>query len=476
MANPDPKTLARARDDFRDLLSRQTTEPEWQKFFADNPYVLSMSLPLRLNPGDLVPMARPGKTEPDFVFYPQRIRPLPFYGVIELKRPDTKIVTITRRNVALFTRDAQTAIEQASSFAKNPGGLVPIERPEKMLFLGNTAHIFVIMGMSQELTQKLGIQLYNEMICAKLPGNLQILPYDTLLKNFETILPRRILFLVPALDTFEFETVTIDAYGNVRESATREGHQLVETLGSGVTLDLVEIPGGTFLMGSPRHEQFSTDDERPQHEVTVSPFHIGKFTVTQAQWRVVTGLPPIDRKLETDPSQFKGDDRPVEQVSWEDAVEFCARLSRKTGKLHRLPTEAEWEYACRAGNKKPFAFGDSITPQIVNYDGNHPYGKAPKGDYREGTIAVGSLGVANEYGLYDMHGNVWEWCHDWHGPYPSGAANDPVGPSKGKYRRLRGGSWIGNANNCRSACRFYNQPCNRNHNFGFRVVVVSRIH
>ena len=227
-------------------------------------------------------------------------------------------------------------------------------------------------------------------------------------------------------------------------------------------------------MGSPEKERESYNDERPQHEVRISPFHIGKYTVTQAQWGVVAGWEKVDRDLEADPSHFKGDDRPVEQVSWEDAVEFCARLSRKTGKEYRLPTEAEWEYACRAGTQTPFAFGETITPGFVNYNGNYPYGKAGKGKYREETTPVGSLGVANGFGLYDMHGNVWEWCQDWGGPYQGEPVTDPQGPSEGEYRRrLRGGSWYVDGVLCRSASRFLNVP-GRSGSVGFRVVVVSR--
>ncbi|HLG17674.1 MAG TPA: SUMF1/EgtB/PvdO family nonheme iron enzyme [Blastocatellia bacterium] len=273
---------------------------------------------------------------------------------------------------------------------------------------------------------------------------------------------------------FEFETVTLNEVGEVASRVTGDGHHVVEELAPGVTLEMVEIPGGTFTMGSPKEEQGSSDGERPLHEVTVSPFHIGKFAVTQEQWRVVAGWPKVEQDLNAVPSHFKGDDRPVERVSWEDAVEFCERLSKKTGKAYRLPTEAEWEYACRAGTKTPFAFGETITPEFVNYDGNYPYGNAPKAEYREKTVPVGSLGVANGFGLYDMHGNVWEWCHDWYGPYRSEPATDPQGPSTGQYRGLRGGSWYYLGFHCRSACRLNYVPGFRDLYIGFRVVVGSR--
>src|SRR5262249_46060073 len=161
---------------------------------------------------------------------------------------------------------------------------------------------------------------------------------------------------------------------------------------------------------------------------------------------------------------------PVEQVSWQDAVEFCDRLSRKTGKTYRLPSEAEWEYACRAGTKTPFAFGETITPEIVNYNGKYPYGSAPKGIYRQKTTPVGSVGVANGFGLYDMHGNVWEWCQDvWHGNY-KGAPTDGSAWESGGDKDIwvvRGGSWIDLGRDCRSAYR--DGPGGRLDNPGFRV-------
>lgn len=274
--------------------------------------------------------------------------------------------------------------------------------------------------------------------------------------------------------TFEFDILTIDASGHVAQRREGEARQFIEQFAGEVGLEMVEVPGGTFTMGSPSKEQGSEDNERPQHDVTISPFCIGKFAVTQTQWRVVAGWPNVERDLTPDPSYFKGDDRPVEQVSWQDAMEFCARLSNKTGRTYRLPTEGEWEYACRAGTQTPFAFGEAIMPEFVNYDGNYPYGKAPKAEYRRQTVGVGSLGVANAFGLYDMHGNVWEWCQDWYGNYGSEPVTDPTGPERGQYRVLRGGSWSLNGVDCRSACRGDLGPADRDYVIGFRVVVVSR--
>ncbi|MFM6281938.1 MAG: formylglycine-generating enzyme family protein, partial [Dolichospermum sp.] len=179
-------------------------------------------------------------------------------------------------------------------------------------------------------------------------------------------------------------------------------------------------------------------------------------------------------------SRFKGDGstsltnhRPVEQVSWHDAVEFCARLSNYTKRPYRLPSEAEWEYACRAGTTTPFHFGDTITTELANYDGNNTYGDGSKGVYREETTEVGSFKIANEFGLYDMHGNVWEWCQDdWHNNY-EGAPTDGsawISNNAKSDKLLRGGSWFVNPGNCRSAYRCYPAAGFGTYHDGFRVV------
>jgi len=231
------------------------------------------------------------------------------------------------------------------------------------------------------------------------------------------------------------------------------------------------IPGGTFIMGSPDTEEGSSDEERPQHQVTIKPFCLGEYPITQAQWQVVATLPQIKGKLNPDPSRFKGAKQAVDRVSWDDAVEFCSRLSKQTKRNYRLPSEAEWEYACRAGTTTPFHFGETITTDVANYNGNSTYGNGPKGVYKGETTEVGSFGVANNFGLYDMHGNVWEWCQDeWHNSY-DGAPTDGsawLRNDKGSDRRLlRGGSWVYNPGLCRSAVRDFN---NFDYdNVGFRV-------
>jgi formylglycine-generating enzyme required for sulfatase activity len=200
----------------------------------------------------------------------------------------------------------------------------------------------------------------------------------------------------------------------------------VEDLGNGIGLDMLLIPGGSFMMGSPDNELERRKSESPQHRVNIPNFCMGKYPVTQAQWKAVAGLAKVNKDLDADPSKFKGANRPVEQVSWYDAVEFCQRLTAHTKRQYRLPSEAEWEYACRAGTTTPFHFGETITSEFTNYRATSIYGRGVKGTYREETTPVGSFNAANNFGLYDMHGNVWEWClDDWHDNY-EGAPIDGI--------------------------------------------------
>jgi formylglycine-generating enzyme required for sulfatase activity len=255
--------------------------------------------------------------------------------------------------------------------------------------------------------------------------------------------------------------------------------QYVETLEPNLPLELIKIPTGHFMMGAPEGEGESRADERPQHFVDVPEFYMGKYPITQAQWLFGVSLPQIDRKLGPDPSTFKGTNLPVECVSWLEAIEFCARLSVHTGREYSLPSEAEWEYACRAGTVTPFHFGETIDPQVANYDGGYVYGRGRKGIYRSKTIPVGSLNAANEYGLHDVHGNVWEWCQDhWHPNYQgapeNGSAWINANAEENKSRVLRGGSWNDLPRYCRSAVRSLNNPGYRNLDVGFRVVSRAR--
>ncbi len=226
---------------------------------------------------------------------------------------------------------------------------------------------------------------------------------------------------------------------------SRQLKSFTEDLGKDAILEMVAIPGGTFIMGSPENEEGRDDTESPQHEVTLQPFYMSKYPITQNQYQAIMGK---------NPSHFKGGNRPVECVSSYDATEFCQKLSQKTGKTYKLPSESQWEYACRAGTTTPFYFGETITTDLVNYNGNYTYGNSPKGKYREQTTDVGIF-PPNAFGLYDMHGNVWEWCaDDWHKNY-EGAPTDGSAwlENDDDTPVLRGGSWIIFPDQCRSAFR-----------------------
>ncbi len=276
----------------------------------------------------------------------------------------------------------------------------------------------------------------------------------------------------PTLKTVEFETVTVDVTGQITKRRQSQAQVFTETIANGITLEMMAIPGGSFVMGSPNTEAGRSNDEGPQRTVNVAAFFMGKYEVTQTGWRAVAALAKVKIDLNANPSNFKGDNLPVEKVSWDDAIEFCARLSQLTGHSYRLPSEAEWEYACRAGTTTPFYFGDTVTPDLVNYNGNNPYGSAPKGTYRKKTTAVGSF-PANAFGLYDMHGNVLEWCQDvWHDNYNGVPTDGSAWESGGDNttRLLRGGSGHSIARHCRAARRFGNSPDTRDSGIGFRVV------
>ena len=253
------------------------------------------------------------------------------------------------------------------------------------------------------------------------------------------------------------------------ESITRAGHR--QELTKEIAITMLHIPAGEFQMGSSDKEVDRSTSEGPQHRVQLQSFFLGQTPVTQAQWKLVAGWPKLAVDLNPQPSRFKGANRPVEQVSWEEAMEFCRRLSQRTELSYTLPSEAQWEYACRAGTTTPFAFGDTLTPDIANYDGNYTYGSGPKGTYREKTTDVGSF-LANAWGLQDMHGNVWEWCLDhWHENY-QGAPSDGtpwVNGGDEALRLLRGGSWIGFPGLCRSAYRNGWPQVSRNDLVGFRL-------
>ncbi|PPD04691.1 MAG: sulfatase-modifying factor protein [Methylobacter sp.] len=222
------------------------------------------------------------------------------------------------------------------------------------------------------------------------------------------------------------------------------------------------IEPGTFLMGSPEHEPERSENET-QHTVTLSKgYWLAECSVTQALWQAAMG---------TNPSEFQGDDRPVENVSWHDAQAFIDTLNGLKPALKLcLPTEAQWEYACRAGTQTPFSFGEQIDSSQVNFIGMTPYNSGKPREFRAQTVAVKSL-PPNAWGLYEMHGNVWEWCRDWSGSYPTESVTDPQGPDTGDYRVLRGGSWILFGVYCRSASRKVARPAEADNVTGFRLAL-----
>ncbi|MFM7427427.1 MAG: formylglycine-generating enzyme family protein [Elainella sp.] len=301
--------------------------------------------------------------------------------------------------------------------------------------------------------------------------------------------------------TIEFEVQTVDSQGNplARQRHSAQGYSeilnIVETLDK-VILEQILIPAGQFQMGAPRHEEGWHPSQHPQHEVSLESFWLSRYPITQAQWQQVAALPQQQLPLNPKPACFEGSLQPVEQVSWFEATEFCQRLAHHTGRPYRLPSEAEWEYACRAGTTTPFHFGDTITTDWANYSGidwefngkicsKGAYGQGPQGLDRRETTPVGSFGVANPFGLCDLHGLVREWCQDsWHDSY-SGAPSDgsawveassapgvPNSPSS-VQRVWRGGSWNSSPRACRSAFRGKLDPASQLYDVGFRLACTA---
>jgi eukaryotic-like serine/threonine-protein kinase len=280
---------------------------------------------------------------------------------------------------------------------------------------------------------------------------------------------------IPSLSTIEFASVKLNDKGDIIDRPTGQAQIYTEELGNTsntIGLTMVKISAGQFLMGS-EGEEGRLDAESPQHQVKVSEFFIGQTLVTQAQWQQVMG---------NNPSEYKGNGKlPVENISWQDANEFCQKLSQQTQRKYRLPTEAEWEYACRAGTTTPFHFGNTISSEVANYraqDWNDngkirpgKYGDGKLGEFRNKTTPVGNF-PPNGFGLYDLHGNLREWCQDrWHKNYQGAPSDGSAWLSDNDASRiLRGGSWLDAPNRCRSASRYYKSLNERYKAIGFRVV------
>ncbi|NET91347.1 MAG: formylglycine-generating enzyme family protein [Kamptonema sp. SIO1D9] len=254
-----------------------------------------------------------------------------------------------------------------------------------------------------------------------------------------------------SLLSYEFEVVTVNFKGEIIATEKKQAQVFTEDLGNNISLEMVAIPGGEFLMGTAD----SGGEENPQHLVKVSPFFLSKYPITQAQWRAVASLPKVRLDLDLEPSHFQGNNRPVENITKQETIEFCARLWQYTGRLYSLPTEAQWEYACRANTTTPFYFGETITTDLANYNGEkYSYKDEPVGIFRQETLPVGSF-PPNAFGLFDLHGNVFEFCADnWHEDYRD-APNDGRSRIGGidEYVPIRGGGWKSKAFRCRSANR-----------------------
>lgn len=261
--------------------------------------------------------------------------------------------------------------------------------------------------------------------------------------------------------TVEFEVPALNDKGEVVARTRHSAEQFVEDLGQGLSLVMLVIPSGLFQMGSPPRS--GNADERPQHLVTIKSFMMSKYLITQKQWKAIIGKLP--------PCRFRGDNLPVERVSWQDAQNFCKRLSKKTKRDYHLPSETQWEYACRAGTSTPFTFGETITTEIVNFNGEHRFRNELSGIYGHVTTAGGTF-PPNAFGLYDMHGNLWEWCADnWLDDYASAPRDSSSYQNKdSRFRVVRGGSWHEPPELCRSAARLKVLQTDGEEVIGFRVV------
>ena len=261
--------------------------------------------------------------------------------------------------------------------------------------------------------------------------------------------------------TIEFETPTLNEKGEVIAWAHHTAEQFSEDLGKDIHLDILLIPSGAFQMGSPHND--GNTDEHPQHFVTIKSFMMSKFLITQGQWKAIMGKLPSCR--------FKADNLPVERISWEEAHRFCERLSKKIGRNYHLPSETQWEYACRAGTSTPFSFGETLTVDVANFNGEHTFREEPRGFYFHSTSEGGKF-PPNDFGLHDMHGNLWEWCADnWLDDYSASPRDSNSYQNKdSRYRVARGGSWHEPPGLCRSASRLCVLQSDADEFTGLRVV------
>ena len=353
-------------------------------------------------------------------------------------------------DIALLRQSLQTDAQNQIQLAKN---IVNIAEGRD-IHIGDRTYYGTDAETIKTIIREVLPEIIESINVEKSPQSKNVNTTDSLTQQLTKAPP-------PKLTNFEFEVVTVNAQGKEIKRCYKQAEYFTENLDNETVLEMVSIPGGNFSMGASKDEEASDENERPQHLVNIKPFFIGKYPITQKQWKFVANLPKIKRELKLEPSYFKGINLPIERVSWYDAQEFCERSSHKTGRIYRLPSEAEWEYACRARNSTPFHFGKTITTELANYCGKN-----------EQTTEVGSF-FANGFGLYDMHGNVWEWCADYEHEDYLDAPNDGsvwIDDGNEEYRVLRGGSWDCPANLCRSAFRFSENSTVTDKEFGFRVI------
>ena len=356
------------------------------------------------------------------------------YGIGKVQSGVTYVLTLSKPITAAVQQKQTLTIKYIPSSAtvlvdnkmvRGNNGVVRITLP-----VGQHSYIVASDGYeSEEGTVKLK---------ASAPSNLQIQ------------LSKEAIAAVPTVNEIAQQAPSSSSSSSV----SLGGNTISIPVKNGISIDMVKVEAGTFMMGATSEMKKPYTDEKPVHQVTLTnDYYMGKYEVTQALWQAVMG---------SNPSKFKSRNLPVEQVSWDDCQEFINKLNSITGMRFRLPTEAEWEYAARGGKKsKGYQYsGSSKMSEVAWYTANsgsktHPVGKKQ----------------ANELGLYDMTGNVLEWCQDWYGSYVSSSQTNPTGAFSGFFRVFRGGSWYGNAGNCRSSCRDSYNPGNRNFDLGLRLVL-----
>jgi formylglycine-generating enzyme required for sulfatase activity len=312
----------------------------------------------------------------------------------------------------------------------------------------------------------------NENFSNQLGNNPSLSLFSTVAKSTQRVSQTSLALPLSIVSISHFDVIKVDAVGQPTNRIHKQSQFIIEQLDDETALEMVIIPSGEVVMGATNDEKGRFDDELPQHSVSVTSFLLSRYPITQSQWQAVSLLPKIDHELDPNPSNFRGVNHPIERVSWYDALEFCARLSTKTGHLYRLPSEAEWEYACRSGTETPFYFGETITSTLANYDGRISYAHEGQGIFRQQTTPVDSFNAPNLFGLYDMHGNVWEWCADpWHNNYKDAPSTASIWTINGDqhYRVMRGGSWSAHPKFCRSASRARGRLEQKGEGIGFRV-------